>query len=166
MRGMFLAAGALLVAAVAGLMTAEAQPGRVVPKVTELKKFEAMQKEFNGVMNGLIKLGRGAPGVGSSNTANKIGSTLVNERVWRDIVDKTIYKSDAKGVLTLAALQKAQKDFNGRVDLAKKTGKLTELDRGLLKQTDLSGVMKTMGRSGIGTVLDRGTREKVFIDRR
>lgn len=166
LRTTLMAAVALLAAGAVGLVTVEAQSGRVPPKLNDVKKFQAMQKEFNGVMDGLVGFGRRLPGPGGFNTVNKVGSTIVNERVWRDAVDKTIYKSkDGKNVLTINDLQKLQRDMRGRLDSVTKTGKLTELDRGLLKGIDARGLMKTLGTGRTGPI-GPGGPGKAIVDRR
>lgn len=148
MRSIIVAAGALLVAGVAGLVTVEAQPGRGRPapvKITSVKQVPAVQKELNTVLDGLISLGnqleRGAPG-----RTNLVGATIVNEKVYRDFIDKTVYKSKPGG-LKLKELVSLRKDLNTRFNSMIKAGKLTSLDQKILAEGSLAG-MNRMIRGG------------------
>jgi hypothetical protein len=135
---MMVAAGALLVAGVAGLMTAEAQPGRGA-KLADLKRVEKVQKEFNTTIDGLVKLARSR--AGAATKANLVGSisVIVGEKTLVDFNDNHffVYK---QGGLTLDQLLKMQKEINGRFDAMKKAGKLTELDRKILSERTLTGM--------------------------
>src|SRR5262245_47575699 len=87
MRSMILAAGALLVAAVAGVMTADARAGKKgkPTKVTEVKKVEQVQKEFNATVNALRQLAKSRSGLTASEA---IVVVISDKSAWRDALEE------------------------------------------------------------------------------
>jgi len=156
-----MAALALLAAGAVGLMTATAQPGAAAAKMSELKKAELLQKEFNQVIDGLVKLGRLPPG-----GANRRGKFVIDTTVLRDFFTNRVVQLKGKGV-TVDEVVKVQKEVNRRFDAIRKAGKLTELDRKFLTELprlDLRKLISTGTGCGVGVCRDSCSR--MFVDRK
>src|SRR5262245_59557589 len=108
-RSMWVAAVALVVAGVAGLMTAEAQPGTAI-KLGDIKRVEATQKQFNASIDALAALAKKYRG-----NDLKAGGVAVDTKVWRDFVDTkaVVWK---QGGMKLDQLMQMQKQVNARFD--------------------------------------------------
>src|SRR5262245_9587348 len=134
-RTMWIAAVALVVAGVAGLMTAEAQPGKVT-KLGDIKRVEAAQKEFNTSIDALAALAKNYRGADL-----KAGDCAVDTKVYKDFIE-TKAVSWKQGGMKLNQLIQMQKQINARFDAIKKAGRLTDLDKKFLSQTTLSAMAK------------------------
>jgi hypothetical protein len=151
---MIVAAGTLLLAAVAGVMTAEAQSGKKgkPTKVSEVKKVEQVQKQFNATVNALRLMAKSRTGPAASEA---IVVVISDKSAFKDALDTKqiiIVKGDKKGkkdkgnVTQLDQLVQMQTQVNGRFDAMKKSGQLTELDRKVLNARTLSDLQAAVGR--------------------